>query len=166
MPYPIKAQTYADVTTGNPPDLYAFKLLATGQGQPPVPKSVLEIPKPPLTLQTARGTYFIKLLWTPDPIKVGNDTDFGLLFLDNSQTIVERVSYSFKVTDINGTVIKDVHGQQALDGTGKQTVKFEKAGSIDVLVRVEGVQGENLGDFVESSDFKLVVAGAGQNVTQ
>ena len=49
MPYPIKAQTFADTTTTNPPLQYAFELQATGQGQPPVPKSVLEIPKPPLT---------------------------------------------------------------------------------------------------------------------
>ncbi len=166
MPYPIKAQTFADVTTTNPPVLYAFELLATGQGQPPLPKSVIEVPKPPLTLQTARGTYYITLLWQPDPIKAGNETDFGLLFLDNSQTIIERVSYSFKVTEINGTVIKDVQNQQALDGTGTQKVKFEKSGPIDVSVRVQGVQGQNMGDFVESSDFKLVVVGAGQNVTQ
>lgn len=160
MPYPIKAQTFADTTTTNPPLQYAFELLATGQGQPPVPKSVLEIPKPPLTLQTARGTYYIKLLWGPDPIKVGTATDFGLLFLDNSQTLVDKqVSYSFTVTDMNGTVIKDVHNQQALGGTGTQKdVKFEKPGPVDVTVRVEGVQGENMGDFVESADFNLYVS--------
>jgi hypothetical protein len=158
MPYPIKAQTFADTTTTNPPLQYAFELQATGQGQPPVPKSVLEIPKPPLTLQTARGTYYITLLWTPDPIKVGNETDFGILFLDNSQNVVPRVSYSFNMTDVNGTVIKDVHGQQALDGTGTQKVKFEKPGPVFVTVRVEDVQGENMGAFVESADFNLYVS--------
>jgi hypothetical protein len=160
MPYPIKAQTFADTTTTNPPIQYAFELVATGQGQPAVPKSVLEIPKSPLTLQTARGTYYIKLLWGPDPIKVGIATDFGLLFLDNSQTIVDKqVSYSFKVTDMNGTVIKDIHNQQALGGTGTQKdVKFEKPGPVDVTVRVEGVQGENMGDFVESADYNLYVS--------
>jgi len=167
MPYPIKAETFADVVTTNPPVLYAFELQKTGEGQPPLPKSVLEVPKPPLTLQTGRGTYFIKLLWQPDPIKVGNGTDFGILFLDNSQNVVSRVSYSFKVTDMNGTAIRDVHNQQALDGTGTQKdVKFEKPGPVDVSIRVEGVQGENMGEFVESADFKLVVVGAGQNATQ
>jgi hypothetical protein len=158
MPYPIKAQTFADTTTTNPPLQYAFELQATGQGQPPVPKSVLEIPKPPLKLQTARGTYYITLLWTPDPIKVGNETDFGLLFVDNSQNVVSRVSYSFNMTDVNGTVIKDVHSQQALDGTGTQKVKFEKPGPVYVTVRVEDVQGENMGAFVESADFNLYVS--------
>lgn len=158
MPYPIKAQTFADTTTTNPPIQYAFELQATGQGQPPLPESVLEIPKPPLTLQTARGTYYITLLWTPDPIKVGNETDFGLLFLDNSQSLVPRVSYGFNVTDVNGTVIKVVHGQQALDGTGTQKVKFEMPGPIVVSVRVEDVQGENMGMFVETADFNLYVS--------
>ena len=45
MPYPIKAQTFADTTTTNPPLQYAFELLATGQGQPPVPKSGTRNPK-------------------------------------------------------------------------------------------------------------------------
>ena len=98
------------------------------------------------------------MLWTPDPRKVGNETDFGLLFLDNSQSLVPRVSYSFNVTDVNGTVIKEVHGQQALDGTGTQKVKFEKPGPVDVTVRVEDVQGENMGAFVESADFNLYVS--------
>ena len=58
------------MTKGKPPLQYAFELLQVGQGEPKTPKSVMEIPKPPLTLETARGTYFIKLLWTP-PIKAG-----------------------------------------------------------------------------------------------
>ena len=37
MPFPVKAQTYADVTTGNPPIQYAYELQATGTGQPPIP---------------------------------------------------------------------------------------------------------------------------------
>ena len=35
LPYPVKAQTFADVTSGIPPIQYAFDLQATGQGQPP-----------------------------------------------------------------------------------------------------------------------------------
>jgi uncharacterized protein (UPF0333 family) len=68
LPYPIKAETYADVTTGNPPIQYAFNLQAIGQGQPPIPKSHMQAPKPPLILQTGRGTYYIQLLWEPKTI--------------------------------------------------------------------------------------------------
>ena len=59
MPFPIKEQTFSDVTTGNPPIQYAFDLIATGQGSPSVPKSEAIILKPPITVQTARGTYYI-----------------------------------------------------------------------------------------------------------
>ena len=165
MPYPIKAQTFADVTTGNPPIFYQFELLSTGQGPPPIPKSQLEIPKPPITLQTGRGTYYIELLWQPQLIKSGNETQFGVLFMDSSQSVVPGVSYSFKVTGQNNTVIEDLHDQKAIDGTGTQTVKFDKPGPIDILVSIDGVQGQNLGDFVEKSDFNLVVVPPG-NMTK
>src|SRR5918912_2877599 len=52
LPYPVKASTFADVTTGNPPIQYAFDLLAIGKGNPPVPKSQAEASQPPMTLQT------------------------------------------------------------------------------------------------------------------
>ena len=47
-------------------------LQSVGEGQPPIPKSHLEIPKPPLTLQTGRGTYYVELLWQPEVIGIGN----------------------------------------------------------------------------------------------
>jgi hypothetical protein len=160
LPYPVKAQTYADVTTGTPPIQYAFDLQAVGQGQPPVPKSQIIIPKPPLTIQTARGTYYIQLLWDPQTISVGKATNFGLIFQDNSKTIQSGVSYSFKVTDSSGKVIKDVHGQSAQDGTGKQSdIIFTKAGPAKVLVSIDAVQGQPTGEFVENANFDIVVVG-------
>jgi hypothetical protein len=162
FPYPIKAQTYADTTTGNPPIQYAFELLATGQGQPPIPKSVIEIPKSPIMLQTARGTYYIELFFPP-AITTGNETKFGILFRDNAQNPISEVSYSFKITDKNGTAIVDLHDQKAPDGTSIQKVKFEKPGPITVTVFINAVGGSPMGDFVESSDFKLAVSEAGQN---
>ena len=165
FPYPIKAQTYADTTTGNPPIQYAFELLATGQGQPPIPKSVLELPKSPLILQTARGTYYIELFFPP-AITTGNETKFGILFMDNAQKGITQVSYSFKIIDKNGTAIVDLHDQKAQDGTGIQKVKFEKPGPITVRVSIDAVGGSNMGDFVESADFKLAATDMGQNATQ
>ena len=165
MPYPVKAQTFADVTTGNPPILYQFELLSTGQGQPLIPKSQPEIPKPPITLQTGRGTYYIELLWQPPSIKSGTPTQFGILFMDSSQTIVPGVSYSFKVTGLNNSVLEDLHDQKASDGTGTQTIKFDKPGPVDVVVSIDGVQGQNLGDFVERADFNLIAVPSG-NMTK
>ncbi|HET7345228.1 MAG TPA: hypothetical protein VFJ05_05095, partial [Nitrososphaeraceae archaeon] len=68
---PVKAQTFADVTTVNPPIQYAFDLQEADQGAPLIPKSQIEIPKPPLKIQTACGTYYIQLLWDPQTIQVG-----------------------------------------------------------------------------------------------
>jgi len=158
LPFPVKAQTFADVTSGNPPIQYAFDLQATGQGQPTIPKSQLIIPKPPLTIQTARGTYYIQLLWDPQTISVGKATNFGVIFQDNSKNIQAGVSYSFKVTDSSGKVLSDVHDQNAQDGTGKQSgITFTKAGPANVLVSIDAVQGQPTGEFVENANFDVVV---------
>ena len=47
--------------------------------------------------------------------------------MDNSQSIIKDVSYSFVVTDSNGTVLKDVKDQKATNGNGTQIVKFDKS---------------------------------------
>jgi hypothetical protein len=156
LPYPVKAQTFADVTTGNPPIQYAFDLIAMGQGPPPQPKSQIEIPKPPLTIQTARGTYYIQLLWDPPTIQAGKSTDFGVIFQDASKSIVNQVSYSFKVTDPSGKVIADLHNQKAPDGTGTQKVAFDKEGPADVLVSIDAVAGQPSGEFVENAEFHVI----------
>jgi hypothetical protein len=85
--------------------------------------------------------------------------------MDSAQSIVPGVSYSFRITDSNNTVVQDLHDQKALDGTGTQTVKFDKPGPVDILVSIDGVQGQNVGDFVERSDFNLIVLPLG-NGTQ
>src|SRR5919109_788990 len=157
MPYPVKAETFADVTTGKPPIQYTFELQATGKGQPSVPKSQLEIPKPPLTVQTARGTYFIRLLWNP-PINAGTPEEFGILFMDNSQHIINHVNYGFKVTSsTNNTVVKDLRNQKAPDGTGVQKIEFSEPGPYTIEVNVEAVAGNPMGIFVESARFGVVV---------
>ena len=87
-------------TGGNPPIQYAFDLEATGQGQPPVSKSQLIVPTPPITIQTARGTYFIEIVtWQPPTITAGKPTQFGLLFKDSAQNVLSDVTYSVKVTE-------------------------------------------------------------------
>jgi hypothetical protein len=157
MPYPVKAETFADVTTGNPPIQYTFEIQATGKGQPPIPESQLEIPKPPLTIQTARGTYFIRLMWNP-PINADTPEEFGVLFMDNSQNILNQVSYGFKVTSsTNNTVIEDLRNQKARDGTGLQTIEFSEPEPYTIEVNVEAVAGSPMGMFVESARFGAVI---------
>lgn len=157
LPFPVKAETYADVTTGNPPIQYVYDLQATGQGQPPAPESQIEIPKPPLEIQTARGTYVLQLLWDPEVIVAGQPVEFGILFGDAAGGIVDRVRYGFKVTEPDGTVLEDLKNQRADDGTGIQEYTFESDGPKDVEVTVDVVGGTPMGEFVESSKFGIVV---------
>jgi hypothetical protein len=153
LPYPIKAETYADVTTGNPPIQYAFNLQAIGQGQPSIPKSHIQVPKPPLTLQTERGMCYIQLLWEPKIIQLGNDTKFGIIFMDGSKSIIKDVSYSFKVTDSNGNIIRNSKDQKALDGTSTQVLRFTKPSPINIIISVDAVAGQTAGGLVENVEF-------------
>ena len=157
LPYPVKAETYADVTTGNPPIQYVYDLQATGQGQPPTPESQIEIPKPPLEIQTARGTYIIQLLWDPEVIVAKQPAEFGILFSNAAGSILDGVRYGFKVSESDGKVLKDLRNQRADDGTGIQQLTFESDGPKDVEVTVEAVGGSPMGEFVESSTFGIVV---------
>jgi hypothetical protein len=160
LPYPVKAETYADVTTGKPPIQYAFNLQATGQGQPSIPKSQIQVPKPPLILQTGRGTYYIQLFWVPKTIQLGKDTKFGIIFMDSSKSIIKDVIYSLKVTDSNGNIIKDVKDQKALDGTSTQVLRFTKPSPINIIISVDAVAGQTTGDFIENVEFHLPVVGS------
>jgi hypothetical protein len=158
FPFPIKAQTYADVTTGEPPVQYAFELLATGTGQPPTPASTLEVPKPPLEQRTARGTYYIDLDWSPAEIQPGKDTTFELSFSDSDHAPVQDVSYDFKVTDSKGNLLKDLKDQFAPSSPSTQTVSFNSAGPVTVNVMIDAVGSRDPGPFVESAQFNIVAA--------
>ena len=156
MPYPVKAETFADVTSGKAPIQYSYELKATGAGQPPTPESQIEIPVPPLNLQTPRGTYNVQLLWEPKEIKAGNNTDFGVIFTDDKNNIVDRVTYGYKALDENKTVIDEFKNQRAPEGTGQFAYKFDTPGEKYLQVVVETANGEDLGMFVESATFGLV----------
>lgn len=157
FPYPIKAQTFADTTTGNPPTQYAFELLATGQGQPAQPESKEEIPVPPLDQRTERGTYTIHLTWTP-PIRTGNNTEFGIIFYDDDKTnIITDVAYNFAVVDGTDQLFFAKDNQLAPDGTAIQNVAFQNPGpmTVKVLITAAGMGGPS--NFVESGQFDIVV---------
>ena len=157
FPYPIKAQTFADTTTGNPPTQYAFELLATGQGQPAQPESKEEIPVPPLDQRTERGTFTIHLTWTP-PIRTGNNTEFGIIFYDDDKTnIITDVAYNFAVVDATDQLFFAKDNQLASDGTAIQNVVFQNPGpmTVKVLITAAGTGGPS--NFVESGQFEIVV---------
>jgi hypothetical protein len=160
FPFPIKAQTFADVTTGQPPVQYAFELLGTGTGEPPTPASMTEVPKPPLEERTARGTYFVDLDWSPAEIQPGKDVSFQISFFDSDHVVVQDVSYDFKVTDSHGNVLKDLKDQFAASSPETQTVGFKEntAGPATLVVNINAVGSRDPGPFVESAQFNIVAA--------
>jgi hypothetical protein len=159
FPYPVKAQTYADITTGNPPTQFAFELLATGQGQPKQPQSKETIAVPPLEQRTERGTYIIHLTWDPVVIKTGNNTKFGIIFYDDKkQNILTDVGYNFAVVDSKTQqLIYGKDDQLAPDGTAVQNVVFQKPGPATVKVLITQAGSGAASNFVESGNFDIVV---------
>jgi hypothetical protein len=157
MPYPVKAETYADVTYKPAPIEYTYELRDIGTGKPPVPESQIVVPVPPLNLKTPRGTYNIQLLWEPVEITAGNTTNFGVIFTDARSNIVERVTYGYTVMDGNRTIIDEFKNQRAIEGIGQFSYTFDTPGTKYLQITVESVTGETLGMFVESATFPLLV---------
>lgn len=156
MPFPVKAETFADVTFGTAPIQYAFDLQKTGTGQPQIPKSELITPKPPLTIKTPRGTYNIQLLWQPEEIKSGTPTNFGVLFTDDKNNIVNKVTYDATIMDADNKVIDNLKNQRADDGTGQFSYTFDKPGEKHIRITINTALGQDMGMFVESSTFFVV----------
>ena len=78
--------------------------------------------------------------------------------MDDTQFPVDRVSYDFKVLNSNGTAVLDLKNQFAEDGTAVHPVKFNDTGPAKVQIVINGVQGVNAGEFVESTEFNIGVA--------
>jgi subtilisin family serine protease len=158
IPYPIKAETFAGVTSGSPPIQYAFELQATGTGQPPPPQAIEVVPNSPLNLLTGRGSYSIQLLWEPDPIIAGQETTLGLIFSDSFGATVTRVTYDLMITSENGTVVTELENQRADNGTDLHTITFPSPGPYDEEVTITSVQGVTTGEFIESATFRVIAS--------
>lgn len=159
LPYPVKALTYADVTTGQPPIQYAFDLKETGSGQPPVVQSQVKIPTPPLTLNTGRGTYVITLNWSPEQIQPGQETTFTTSFTDSKGAALKRVNYDLTIRSAsNNTVIQQFKNEfTGDDNTGEVKAKFAAGGPVIINVKVNSISGIDTGNFVEDANFALAV---------
>ena len=79
--------------------------------------------------------------------------------MDSSKSIVKDVSYSLKVLDSHGNILKDLKDQKALDGTSTQMLRLTKPGPINILISIDAVEGQTPGDFVENVEFHLAAAG-------
>ena len=120
--------------------------------QSPKPKSQIGIPTPPLTLQTERGTYFIRLYWDPVVMEPGKITKFGILFMDWSHSFLNQVSYDFIVKSSKGTML-ELKNQKA----GIQIIRFPQSGPATVSIKVVAIGDNPLGEFAEGAVFEIVV---------
>jgi hypothetical protein len=159
FPFPVKAETYVDVTTGQQPIQYAFELLETGTGQPEAPTSAEQAPTPPLSKTTPRGTYSIEIDWDPAEIQPGSTVAFGLAMTESNGFPLQRVNYDFTVKNASGNVVQELANQNAEFGTATHEVKFDSAGPMTVTVKLNSISGQpaGAGTFTESADFNIVV---------
>lgn len=159
FPYPIKAEFFADTTSGPPQTQFAFELLETGNGKPEMPSSQEEIPTPPLKSTTGRGEYTITLDWEPASIEPGQAVLFTVGLADSTEFPLERANYDFVVKNSSGGVIAEFLNQNADAelGTGTHEVNFDNAGGMTATVTINAVSGQGTGQFTESADFRLVV---------
>lgn len=126
---------------------------------PEVPLTENQIPMPPLTDRTPRGTYTIGIDWEPVSIQPNSDVIFTVRLAGNSGFPLQNANYDFVVKNANGTVIQEFKNQDAdsVIGTGTHEVHFDDAGRIMVTVTVNSVSGQTTGQFTESGEFNIVV---------
>jgi len=159
FPFPVKALFFTDTTSGAPEIQFEFELLETGKGMPEVPLTENQIPMPPLTDRTPRGTYTIGIDWEPVSIQPNSDVIFTVRLAGNSGFPLQNANYDFVVKNANGSVIQEFKNQDAdsVIGTGTHEVHFDDAGRIMVTVTVNSVSGQTTGQFTESGEFNIVV---------
>lgn len=156
FPFPVKAQTFADVTTPPAPIQYAYELLETGTGQPAALAGNEQGSKPPLDRTSEDGSHVI-LTWDPVDIQANSTVNFGVQLQDVAGNPLQDVAYNFVVKDANGTIIQEFDDQQAPSGNATQQVTFNSTGPMTVSVMRTSVGGMTTGQLVQSADFNIVV---------
>ena len=155
FPFPVKSETYADVTTPPQPIQYKFELLETGQGQPPAPTGTGEASGPPIDRTTTDGSHVI-LTWDPVNIQPNSAVNFGLEFRDNRDSPLTNVAYDFAAKDGNGQIIQEFDNQQTQSGTATHQVTFNSTGPKTITVQINSIGSRPVGQLIESTDFNIV----------
>jgi hypothetical protein len=156
FPFPVMAETYADVTTPPQPIQYSFELLETGSGQPAAPTGTGQTSGPPLERTTTDGSRLI-LTWDPVDIQPNSTVNFGLEMRDANNSTLNNVAYDFTVKDANGQIIQEFNDQLAQSGTATHQVTFNSTGPKTVTVTVNSVGSRPTGQIIQTTDFNIVV---------
>jgi hypothetical protein len=156
FPFPVKAETYADVTTPPAPIQYRFELLETGSGQPAAPTGTGQASGPPLERTTTDGSRVI-LTWDPVDIQPNSTVNFGLEVRDARNSSISNVAYDFIIKDANGQIIQEFSNQQALTGTATHQATFNSTGPKTITVQIDSIRSQTSGQLIQTTDFNLVV---------
>jgi hypothetical protein len=156
FPFPVKAETYADVTTPPAPIQYSFELLETGSGQPAAPTGTGQASGPPLERTTNDGSHLI-LTWDPVDIQPNSTVNFGLELRDANNAPLQNVAYDFTVKDANGQIIQEFNDQLTQSGTATHQVTFNSTGPKTVTVTINSVGSRAAGQIIQTTDFGIVV---------
>ncbi len=156
FPFPVKAETYADVTTPPAPIQYAFELLDTGSGQPAAPTGTEQASGPPLERTTNDGSHLI-LTWDPVDIQPNSTVNFGLELRDPNNAPLQNVAYDFIVKDANGQILQEFNDQLAQSGTASHQVTFNSTGPKTVTVTINSVGSRAAAQIIQTTDFGIVV---------
>ncbi len=156
FPFPVKAETYADVTTPPAPIQYRFELLETGSGQPAAPTGTGQASGPPLERTTTDGSRVI-LTWDPVDIQPNSTVNFGLEVRDARNSSISNVAYDFIIKDANGQIIQEFSNQQALTGTATHQATFNSTGPKTITVQINSIRSQTSGQLIQTTDFNLVV---------
>jgi hypothetical protein len=157
FPFPVKADTYVSVASGQAPIQFKFELLKTGTGQPNITPTG-EVPKPPLERKSPSGKYIITLNWEPAEIQTGSDVNFAISFADNTHFPLQNVRYDFTIKDSSGTVIAEFKDQLSeIGGPEIHHVKVNSTGTMKAEVVINSVESQSTGQTIESAEFNVVV---------
>ncbi|MDQ3998897.1 MAG: hypothetical protein M3208_01610, partial [Thermoproteota archaeon] len=156
FPFPVKAETYADVTTPPAPIQYSFELLETGSGQPAAPTETGQASGPPLERTTNDGSHLM-LTWDPVDIQPNSTVNFGLELRDARNAPLQNVAYDFIVKDVNGQIIQEFNDQLTQSGNATHQVTFNSTGPKTVTVTLNSVGSRTAGQIIQTTDFGIVV---------
>jgi hypothetical protein len=156
FPFPVKAETFADVTTPPAPIQYAFELLETGSGQQAAPTGTGQASGPPLERTTNDGSHLV-LTWDPVDIQPNSTVNFGLELRDANDAPLQNAAYDFAVKDANGQIIQEFNDQLAQSGTATHPVTFNSTGPKTVSVTINSVGSRATGQIIQTTDFGIVV---------
>src|ERR687894_515450 len=139
FPFPVKAETFADVTTPPAPIQYRFELLETGSGQPAAATGTGQTSGPPLERTTTDGSHLI-LTWDPVDIQANSTVNFGL-----------------EVRDANGQTLQEFNNQLSQSGTATHPVTFNSTGPKTITVTINSVGSRPTGQIIQATDFNIAV---------